>query len=43
MVELYREGKAVDLITLQNKLKEKEVPEELMSLDFFRDVYKRQV
>ena len=35
MVELYREGKAVDLITLQNKLKEKEVPEELMSLDFF--------
>ena len=27
MVELYREGKAVDLITLQNKLKEKEVPE----------------
>lgn len=38
MVELYREGKAVDLITLQNKLKEKEVPEELMSLDFFRDL-----
>ena len=38
MVELYREGKAVDLITLQNKLQEKEVPEELMSLDFFRDL-----
>ena len=33
-----QEGKAVDLITLQNKLKEKEVPEELMSLDFFRDL-----
>lgn len=26
------------MITLQNKLKEKEVPEELMSLDFFRDL-----
>ncbi|MCD8019082.1 MAG: replicative DNA helicase [Clostridiales bacterium] len=38
MVELYQEGKAVDLITLQNKLKEKDVPEELASLDFFRDL-----
>jgi replicative DNA helicase len=38
MVELYREGKAVDLITLQNKLKEKDVPETLTSLDFFRDL-----
>lgn len=38
MVELYREGKAVDLITLQDKLKEKDVPETLTSLDFFRDL-----
>ncbi|MBQ9155325.1 MAG: replicative DNA helicase [Eubacterium sp.] len=38
MVELYREGKAVDLVTLQNKLKEKDVPEALTSLDFFRDL-----
>lgn len=38
MIELYREGKAVDLITLQNKLKEKDVPEALTSLDFFRDL-----
>ena len=38
MVELYREGKPVDLVTLQNKLKEKELPEELSSLAFFRDL-----
>ncbi len=38
MVELYREGKNVDLVTLQNKLKGKDIPEELTSLDFFRDI-----
>jgi len=38
ILELYNEGKPVDLITLQNKLKEKEVPEELNSLEFFRDI-----
>lgn len=38
MVELYGEGKPVDLITLQNKLKEKDVPEELSSIDFIREV-----
>lgn len=38
MVELYQEGKPVDLVTLQNKLKEKQVPETLMSLDFIRDI-----
>ena len=38
MVELYREGKPVDLITLQNKLKEKDVPEALSNLDFFREL-----
>ena len=38
MVELYQEGKPVDLITLQDKLKEKDVPEALTSLDFFREL-----
>ena len=38
MVELYQEGKPVDLITLQDKLKEKDVPETLSSLDFFREL-----
>lgn len=38
MVELYNEGKPVDLVTLQNKLKEKELPAELSSLDFIRDL-----
>jgi replicative DNA helicase len=38
MVELFNEGKPVDLITLQNKLKEKDVPPELCSLEFIRDL-----
>lgn len=38
MVELYQEGKPVDLITLQDKLKEKDIPETLSSLDFFREL-----
>ena len=38
MIELYNEGKPVDLITLQNKLKEKDVPPELCSLEFIRDL-----
>lgn len=38
MIELYSEGKPVDLITLQNKLKEKDVPPELCSLEFIRDL-----
>ena len=38
MVELYQEVKPVDLITLQDKLKEKDVPEALSSLDFFREL-----
>ena len=33
MVELYHEGKPVDLITLQNKLKGKDLPENMTSLD----------
>lgn len=38
MIELYNEGKPVDLVTLQNKLKEKDVPPELCSLEFIRDL-----
>ena len=32
MVELFNEGKPVDLVTLQNRLKEKDVPPEVSSL-----------
>lgn len=38
MIELFNEGKPSDLITLQNKLKEKDVPPELCSLEFIRDL-----
>lgn len=38
MVELLNEGKPVDLITLQDRLKEKDVPPEVSSLDFVRDI-----
>lgn len=38
MIELFQEGKPVDLITLQSKLKEKEVPPELCSLEFISDL-----
>lgn len=36
--ELYNEGKPVDLITLQNRLKEKDVPPEVSSLEFVREI-----
>ena len=38
VVELFNEGKPVDLITLQNRLREKAVPEEISSLEFVRDL-----
>ena len=38
MVELYNEDKPVDLITAQNRLKEKNVPPEISSLEFVRDL-----
>ncbi len=38
MVELFNEGAPVDLITLQNRLKEKDVPPEVSSLEFVRDI-----
>ena len=36
MVELFNEGKPVDLVTLQDRLKEKDVPPEVNNLDFVR-------
>ena len=38
MVELYNEAKPIDLITLRNRLKEKDVPPEVSSLEFVRDL-----
>ena len=38
MVELFNEGKPIDLVTVQEKLKEKDVPPEMSSLDFARDL-----
>lgn len=38
MTELFNEGKPVDLVTLQDRLKEKDVPPEVSSLDFVRDI-----
>ena len=38
MVELHEEGKAVDLVTLQDRLREKELPPEISSMEFVRDL-----
>lgn len=38
MIELFNEGKPVDLVTLQERLKEKDVPPEIASLEFVRDL-----
>lgn len=38
MVELNNAGSPVDLVTLQNKLREKDVPPEVSSLEFVRDL-----
>ncbi len=38
MVELNEEGKPVDLVTLQDRLREKDVPPEVSSLEFVRDL-----
>ncbi len=38
MIELYNKSLPVDLITLQNRLKEKDVPPEVASLEFVRDL-----
>ena len=38
MVELFNEGKAVDLVTLQNRLKENGVPDEVSNMGFVREL-----
>lgn len=38
MLELFNANQPVDLVTLQNKLKEKDVPQEVASLEFVRDL-----
>ena len=38
MVELNESGRPVDMVTLQDKLKEKDVPSEVSSLEFVRDI-----
>ena len=38
MVELNENGRPVDMVTLQDKLKEKDVPSEVSSLEFVRDI-----
>lgn len=38
MTELFNEGKPVDLVTLQDRLKEKDVPPEVGSLEFVREI-----
>ena len=38
MVEVNDQGHPVDLVTLQNRLKEKDVPPEISSLEFIRDL-----
>jgi len=38
MVELFNENQPIDLVTLQNRLKEKDVPPEAASLETIRDI-----
>lgn len=38
MVDMNNEGKAVDIVTLQERLKEKNVPAEVYSLEFIREL-----
>mgnify|MGYP002802639737 FL=1 len=38
IVELFNEGKAVDVVTLQNRLREKDVPPEISEMEFVRDL-----
>ncbi len=38
MVELYNERKPLDLVVIQDRLKEKDVPPEISSLEYIRDI-----
>ena len=41
MVELCNEGKPVDLVTLQNRLKEKELPPDISSMEYVEEAEKK--
>ena len=41
MIELYSEGQPVDLVTLQNELRARDVPEEVSSMEFVREILER--
>ncbi len=43
IMELFNEGKPVDLVVLQDRLREKDVPPEVCSLDFFREIMSNTV
>lgn len=38
MIELYNDGKTCDLVTIKTKLEEMDVPSEVVSLDFIRNI-----
>ncbi|MCC8044496.1 MAG: replicative DNA helicase [Clostridiales bacterium] len=38
MVELHTENKPIDLVTVQNRLREKDVPPEISSMEYVRDI-----
>ncbi len=38
MTELFHEGKAVDIVTLQNRLREKNAPPEISDMEYVRDL-----
>ena len=38
IVELNNEGRSIDVVTLQNRLREKDVPPEISNLEFLRDL-----
>lgn len=43
LVEMYKDGVGADLVTLQNKLREKEVTPELYSVEYLRENFWRVV
>ena len=38
MIELFKEGMAVDLITLNNRLREKNIPEDVAGMSYIADI-----
>ena len=43
MVELCNEGKTVDPVILQNRLKEKELPPDITSMEYMKDLFTEEV